>query len=206
MRLGKWAECMSGCKTLSVNCKWNMTFPCPSTTQFQCPPFWHWKWNVPLCRCKSGLEMLCFYSATNQSFLDFFTYKNGWKTGRLGTSSPCSSPPSLHPSQEGSCYARPYDSSTQQGAQHGEPAWEPVTRHSLVQLHRRGQICPLTNCAIVSVTRSCLQNFHGWAYPLQCNVKLQERFFWLWKPQFNHVYFPVLLHLKRHVQEVFILK
>lgn len=177
---------MSGCKTLSANCKQNVTFQCPSTNQFQCSPF-HWKMEgsrkqskkgfVPLGCHKSGLEMFCFDSATNQSFLDFFMYKNSWRTGWLGTSSPCSCPPSLHPSQEGSCYARPYDGSTQQGAQHRESAWEPITRHCLVQLHWRGQICDLTNCAIASVTHTCPQTFHGWVYPLQCNAKLQERFF-----------------------------
>jgi len=30
---------------------------------------------VPLCCHKSVLEMLCFDSATNRSFLDFFMYK-----------------------------------------------------------------------------------------------------------------------------------
>lgn len=113
---------------------------------------------------------------------------------------------SLLISQSGSSLcARPCDGSTQKGAQHREHSWEPITRHCLVQLHWRGQICDLTNCAITSVTLACPQNFHGGAHTLQCYAKfVGKTFFWLWKTCFNHVYFPLLLHLKKHVQEVFI--
>lgn len=87
--LGKLAECMSGCKTWSEVCKWNVKFQCPNTTEFFCvSPSWHWKWkmgeskakNVSLCHRKSGSEMLSFGLASNQPFLDFFTSRNGWRT------------------------------------------------------------------------------------------------------------------------------
>lgn len=80
--------------------------------------------------------------------------------GRVGNILLLAQPSLLTPQSRSSLHGNPCDGTAQKGAQHREHARDPIARHCLVQLYRRGQICDLTNCAIASVTLTCSQNFH----------------------------------------------
>lgn len=194
MTLWELAECMSGCKTWSEVCKWSVAFQCPSTTQCFCvPSFWYWKWKMgeekaKMCLCATvnlvqrcsplAQPPICLYwiSLLTEMAVGYVWHIFLWVQ------------PSLLTSQSGSIlYARACEGSTQKGAQHRECAWEPITRHCLVQLHWRGQ---LTNCAVASVILTCPQNFHYWAHALQYHAKFVGKTFLALKNMFQSFWFP----------------